>query len=212
MRKGLLRTILSMIFIVALLAVGINFDIFAAETDIVLEEDSITLYAGTNATEEDQYYQFTLKGKGLAISPCVWRLSDDTYLTVDDKGLVRLKDNIPNNIDIPSIILTVCNETTNESDTALIFIETDPPLGGVIMTKNMFKDIYVESTLNPVVVTFNEKPVMTKDMFKDIYVESTLNPVVVSFNAKTVMTRDMFKDQYVESTLNRLKINMLNPH
>ncbi len=50
-------------------------------------------------------------------------------------------------------------------------------------------------------VTFNEKTVMTRDMFKDQYVEATLNPVIVTINAKPVMTKNMFKDQYVEPTL-----------
>lgn len=197
MKKGLLRTSLSIVFAITLLFVGINYYSFAVEPSVTLEEDIITLYAGADATEEDKYFQFTLKVKGVAISDCTWSLSDDTYLTVDNNGLVKLKDDISNKIDITSVTLTVRNASTSASDTALIFIETSPPLGAVTITNNMYKEQFMEPNIF-IVVPAKDTKIMTKIMFKEQYMEPTLDPVVIPSKIKKVMKVQFNSFEFLE--------------
>ncbi len=77
-------------------------------------------------------FDFNVKVKGLPVCTIKWSLSDDKYLSVDNKGLVKIKDSIAESgLGEYVVTLTARSIVGNYYDTATIILN-EPPKGAPI--------------------------------------------------------------------------------
>lgn len=98
---------------------------------IALDTDAVVLDYGMNAEEAYKSYDFRATVSGADKGDVVWSLDDDRYVSVDPKGLVTVKDDLPDGLGDFSVRLkvqSVIGGAVAEAD--ILFIEKTP-LGSV---------------------------------------------------------------------------------
>lgn len=86
----------------------------------------------------NESFDFDVKVKGLSSCDVIWSLDDDRYLTVNDKGLVKVKDNISKD-EYGEYVVTLTARSTvgNYYDTATIYLDNTPSGAPELMPKRL---------------------------------------------------------------------------
>jgi hypothetical protein len=103
----------------------------AAVIGVTLDIDAITLDYGETADPEFTSYDFTETVTGTANTAVTWSLDDDTFVEVDENGVVRVKDEVPQGTGDITVELTVTTVVGGATDTATILFEEQTPLGAI---------------------------------------------------------------------------------
>jgi hypothetical protein len=98
---------------------------------VTLDVDAITLDYGETADPEFTSYDFTETVTGTTNKAVTWELDDDTYVTVDENGLVQAREGIPVDTGDITVVLTVRTVVGGATDTATIIFEEQTPLGAI---------------------------------------------------------------------------------
>lgn len=98
---------------------------------VTLDIDAITLDYGETADPEFTSYDFTETVTGTTDTRVTWELDDDTYVTVDENGVVQAREDIPADTGDITVLLTVRTVVGNATDTATIIFEEQTPLGAI---------------------------------------------------------------------------------
>jgi len=86
----------------------------------------------------NESFDFDVKIKGLSSCDVIWSLDDDSYLTVDSNGLVKVKDNISKD-EYGEYVVTLTARSTvgNYYDTATIFLDNTPSGAPELMPRRL---------------------------------------------------------------------------
>jgi hypothetical protein len=98
---------------------------------VTLDIDAITLDYGETADPEFASYDFTETVTGTTDTRVTWELDDDTFVTVDENGVVQAREDVPANTGDITVELTVRTVVGNATDTATIIFEEQTPLGAI---------------------------------------------------------------------------------
>ena len=98
---------------------------------VKLDTDAITLDYGETADPEFTSYDFTETVTGTDDKDVSWSLSDDSYVTVDNNGVVTAKSGVPVDTGDFTVILTVKTDDGGATATATILFEEQTPLGAI---------------------------------------------------------------------------------
>ena len=98
---------------------------------VTLDIDAITLDYGPTADPEFTSYDFTETVTGTTDTRVTWELDDDTFVTVDENGVVQAREDIPADTGDITVELTVRTVVGNATDTATIIFEEQTPLGAI---------------------------------------------------------------------------------
>ncbi len=98
---------------------------------VSLDTDAVTLDYGETADPEFTSYDFTETVTGTTNKGVSWELSDDTFVTVDDNGVITAKADVPLDTGDFTVTLTVRTDVGNATDTATILFEEQTPLGAI---------------------------------------------------------------------------------
>lgn len=106
-------------------------DIEPLPVTVTLDIDAITLDYGETADPLFTSYDFTETVRGTTNTAVTWELDDETYVTVDENGVVTTKEGIEADTGDITVELTVRTVVGNATDTATIIFEEQVPLGAI---------------------------------------------------------------------------------
>lgn len=98
---------------------------------VTLDTDAVTLAYGETAEEELTFYDFTETVTGTTNKAVTWELDDDTFATVDENGVVSVRDDVEAGTGDIIVEVTVRTVVGNATDTATILFEEQTPLGAI---------------------------------------------------------------------------------
>ncbi|MCH4888535.1 hypothetical protein EZV73_13160 [Acidaminobacter sp. JC074] len=168
----------------------------------------------------NETFDFNAKVKGLECCDLYWSLSDNSLLTVNDKGLVSFREDIDKaKINETIVTLTARSELGNYFDTASIEI-SQVPLGQVnVFSKHLMDKLRTIDTMEKFVVSKYDKHqrIYDKLRFIDIY-EAPSVPTDFKYQRLYDKLRDIDineapyvpvnpKDQWLYNKLKEIDIN-----
>jgi len=120
--KEKLSLLFTLFILISLICASTIFGQVVYDTEVFFQLNAN--YVELNYNES---FDFDVKIKGLSSTDVIWSLDDDRYLTVNDKGIVKVKENISKD-EFGEYVVTLTARSTvgNFYDTATIFLDNTP--------------------------------------------------------------------------------------